>query len=113
MTSSCQDPTMTSSCQDPTMTSSFQDPTMTSSFQAPTMTSSFQPPTTTFASSSSSLETSTARQKLEEFNEKLRVVNKEVSEKRIEAARMSVEQALVFNMDWMMQINRAEEIRSS
>jgi len=85
-------------------------PAITSSFQLPTMTSTFQPPTMAFTSSSSSLETSTARQKLEEFNEKLRVVNKEVSEKRIEAARMSVEQALVFNMDWMMQINRAEEI---
>merc|ERR1719319_1251121 len=92
------------------MASNFQPSTMTSNFQPPTMTSNFQPPTMAFASSSSSLETSTARQKLEEFNEKLRVLNKEVSEKRIEAAKMSVEQAMCFNMDWMLQIKRAEEI---
>jgi len=71
---------------------------------------SFQSPTMTFTSSSSSLETSTGRQKLEEINEKLRVLNKEVSEKRIEAARMSVEQALFFNLDWAVQIKRAEEV---
>lgn len=70
---------------------------------------SFQPPTISFTSSSSSLEIYTGRQKLEEFNEKLRVLNKEVSEKRIEAARTSVEQALFFNLDWKMQIKRAEE----
>ena len=54
--------------------------------------------------SSSKLDAASSRRRLEEFNEKLRVLNKEVSEKRIEAAVMSVEEALSINTHWMEKV---------
>merc|ERR550519_2397340 len=77
-----------------------------------TFSGNLQASTTNFLSSSK-LDAASSRRKLEEFNEKLRVLNKEVSEKRIEAAVMSVEGALSINTLWMEKMQRATDVMNS